>query len=85
MPTIHEIESVSFEGTWMFLKIDGKNYRIDLAEQSSRLARATRQQRENVEISPSGYGLHWPDIDEDLSIDGLIEVKHAPGRISVEG
>jgi hypothetical protein len=84
MPTIHEIESVSFKGTWMLLKIDGNNYRIDLAEQSDRLARATRQQRENVEISPSGYGLHWPDIDEALSIDGLIGVKHAPSRISIE-
>lgn len=72
MPSIYCVQGISFKGTWMLLKIDGKNYRIDLDEQSNRLARATQQQRENVEISPSGYGLHWPDIDEDLSIDGLI-------------
>jgi hypothetical protein len=27
----------------------------------------------NFEISPSGYGIHWPDLDEDLSIDGMIK------------
>jgi hypothetical protein len=84
MDRVHDVQDVSFKGTWMLLKIDGKNYRIDLAERSIRLARATQQQRENVEITPSGYGLHWPDIDEDLSIDGLIGVKHAPSRISIE-
>jgi hypothetical protein len=28
------------------------------------------------EISPSGYGIRWPLIDEDLSIDGLLGVRH---------
>ena len=54
------------------MEVDGKCYEIDLAVQSQRLAHATQQQRENVIISPAGYGLHWPDVDEDLSIDGLI-------------
>ena len=35
-----------------------------------RLQRATPAQREAVEISP--MGLHWEDIDEDISIDGLL-------------
>jgi len=30
------------------------------------------------EISPSGYGIYWPLIDEDLSIDGLLGIVHAP-------
>lgn len=34
-----------------------------------RLARGTPDQLNNVEISP--YGLHWPDLDEDLSFRGL--------------
>jgi hypothetical protein len=25
------------------------------------------------EVSPSGYGIHWPELDEDLSIDGMIK------------
>jgi hypothetical protein len=36
-----------------------------------RLARGTPQQLNNIEISP--YGLHWPDLDEDLSFRGLLE------------
>ena len=35
-----------------------------------RLAAATPAQRSNIELSP--MGLHWPEIDEDLSIRGLL-------------
>lgn len=35
-----------------------------------KLAEATDDQRSNIELSP--LGLHWPDIDEDLSIRGLL-------------
>mgnify|MGYP006293266545 CR=1 FL=1 len=28
--------------------------------------------RETIEVSPAGYGLHWPLVDEDLSIDGIL-------------
>ena len=35
-----------------------------------KLAEATDDQRANIELSP--LGLHWPDIDEDLSIRGLL-------------
>jgi NAD(P)H-hydrate repair Nnr-like enzyme with NAD(P)H-hydrate epimerase domain len=61
----------------MILKVDGKQYEVDITKQSERLAKATQRQRENFEVSPAGYGIHWPDVDEDLSIDGLIGVKHA--------
>jgi len=27
-------------------------------------------------VSPSGYGIHWPELDEDLSVDGLIGIRH---------
>lgn len=36
-----------------------------------RLARGTPAQLNHIEISP--YGLHWPDLDEDLSFRGLLE------------
>ncbi|MBF0567096.1 MAG: DUF2442 domain-containing protein, partial [Nitrospirae bacterium] len=32
------------------------------------------------EISPSCYGIHWPLLDEDISIDGLLGIVHAPKR-----
>jgi len=36
------------------------------------IADATPRQRCNAELSPGGYGIHWPDIDEDLTIAGLV-------------
>ena len=77
MDKAHDVRNVSVSGSLLHLDVDGRPYEIDLAEQSHRLARATQRQRERVEVSPSGYGLHWPDIDEDLSIDGLIGVEHS--------
>lgn len=68
----------------MHLDVDGKSYQIDLTKESPRLARATQAQRELVEVSPSGYGLHWPAVDEDLSVDGLIGVKHPTPLIAAK-
>ncbi len=33
---------------------------------------ATEAQRRNCEISGGGYGIHWPEIDEEISTDGLL-------------
>ncbi len=73
----HNVQKVVFVGTLMLLKVDGKEYEIDIAKQSKRLAMATQENKERFEISPAGYGIHWPDVDEDLSIDGLIGTKHS--------
>lgn len=82
MNKAHDIQRVFFSGTIMHLRVDGKDYQIDIAGESERLRRATQKQRDNFELSPSGYGIHWPDVDEDLSIDGLIRVKHAPHMVT---
>jgi hypothetical protein len=37
-----------------------------------RLLEATEQQRENWERAGGGSGIHWPDVDEDLSVAGLL-------------
>ena len=37
-----------------------------------RLAHATKKQREVYEILGSGTGIHWPEIDEDISVSGLL-------------
>lgn len=39
---------------------------------SPRLARASLLERSRAELSPSGYGIHWPLIDEDLAIGPLV-------------
>lgn len=37
-----------------------------------RLGHGTPAERANFEISGAGYGIHWPDLDEDLGVDGLM-------------
>jgi len=39
---------------------------------SVRLAQASESERLQAELSPGGYGIHWPLIDEDLTINGLL-------------
>jgi hypothetical protein len=43
-----------------------------------RLLNATGAQRQNWQIAGGGYGLHWPDVDEDLSTEGLLCGAPAP-------
>jgi len=45
-----------------------------------RLLNATPDQRSHYEIMP--MGIHWPDVDEDLSIQGLLQGIKAPGAIN---
>lgn len=78
MEKVHDVETISLSGTILRLRVDGQDYEIDLARQSPRLANASPHEREHFIVSPSGYGIHWPEIDEDLSIDGLIRPEHAP-------
>ena len=37
-----------------------------------RLAYGTPAERANFQISGAGYGIHWPDLDEDLGVEGLV-------------
>ena len=41
------------------------------------LSNATKPQRDNWEILGDGEGIHWPDVDEDLSVAGLLTGTHA--------
>jgi hypothetical protein len=43
-----------------------------------RLLHATPGQRANWRVAGAGYGIHWPDIDEDLSTQGLLQGAPAP-------
>jgi len=77
MNRVHEIAGLSFENNCMRVQIDGREYAFDLKEVSPRLLHASGEQRVKYEVSPSGYGIHWPLIDEDLSIDGLLGITHS--------
>ena len=37
-----------------------------------RLAHGTPAERANLQISGAGYGIHWPDLDEDIGVEGLL-------------
>jgi hypothetical protein len=49
-----------------------------------RLLNATEAQRNNWRVSGGGYGIHWPDVDEDLSTEGLLRGAPAPRKQSAE-
>ena len=57
--------------------MDGRALRVPL-HWYLRLERATDRQRRNFRWIGKGIGIHWPDIDEDLSIEGLLKGIKAP-------
>jgi len=57
--------------------MDGRTISVPLAWYP-RLLHATKKQRKNWRVSAGGYGIHWPDVDEDLSTEGLLRGAPAP-------
>jgi hypothetical protein len=51
--------------------VDGRTISVPLVW-SWRLSEATPEQRQNFEILGNGEGIHWPDIDEDISVLGML-------------
>jgi len=65
--------------------VDGRTIVVPLVWYP-RLLDASAEQRQNWLVSSAGYGIHWPDIDEDLSTAGLLRgapaaPEHAGGRV----
>jgi len=77
MKKYHQVKNVRFEKHYLLFTVDGRDFRIDLRQQSKKLASADERTKGNFEVSPSGYGIHWPELDEDLSIDGMIKAGKA--------
>jgi hypothetical protein len=78
MKKYHNISNLKFEDGFLVITIDGEPKRFQLKEISPVLENASEEERNNFEISPSGYGIHWPLLDEDISINGLLGIVHAP-------
>jgi Protein of unknown function (DUF2442) len=74
----HYISGLKFEDNFLIVTIDGKQKRFEFKEISPALEKAILEGRNKFEISPSGYGIHWPSLDEDISIDGLLGIVHTP-------
>ena len=66
------IQSVSVTEDTIFAQLqDGRTISVPLAW-SWRLSEATPAQRANWQLIGNGYGVHWPDIDEDISAEGML-------------
>lgn len=63
---------------------DGRSISVPLSW-SWRLSDATPKQRKNFQLIGQGEGVHWPDIDEDISARGMLDgiAAHRPKRSSV--
>jgi hypothetical protein len=57
--------------------MDGRSIAVPLAWYP-RLADASPAQRDHWELAGGGFGIHWPEIDEDLSTEGLLRGAPAP-------
>jgi hypothetical protein len=51
--------------------VDGRVISVPLAW-SWRLCDATPAERQNFQIIAGGQGVHWPDVDEDISVEGML-------------
>ena len=59
--------------------MDGRTISVPLVWYP-RLFGGTPKQRSNWKVCAAGYGIHWPDLDEDLSTEGLLRGAPAPAR-----
>ena len=74
------VADVRFDDDTMSVDLaDGRTIIVPLAWYP-RLLDATPAQRQNWQECGGGFGIHWPDIDEDLSTQGLLAGAPAPRR-----
>jgi hypothetical protein len=72
VPTAALAKAISFDDVSMHVSfLDGRTLSVPLVW-FPRLHAATPEQRAKFEIGGGGISLHWPDLDEDLSIAGLL-------------
>ena len=85
---IDRVNSAVFRDGQMIIRMgSGREIRFPVIE-NPRLAHGTAEQLNKTEISP--YGIHWPELDEDLSFEGLLRGDYgqpgvAPEKTAVAG
>lgn len=73
-----QVKDVRFADDTMSVDLtDGRTITIPLAWYP-RLLHSTPEQRNNWQPSGGGFGIHWPDLDEDVSTEGLLRGAPAP-------
>lgn len=66
-------EQVKAEEDALCILFNGEWLRYPWTSLSERLAKASFEQKAKFKLSPSGYGIHWNEIDEDISIHALLK------------
>ncbi len=74
----NNVQSVKVDSSYLHLMIDGQNYQIAWANCSPKLLKASMAQRRRFALSPSGYGISWLELDEDLAIRPLLQFAEMP-------
>ena len=74
MQTTEPITATAIETTpeGLVLVLGARRVRIAWDKCSPILASASEAERLHAELSPGGYGIYWPLLDEDLSVNGLL-------------
>jgi hypothetical protein len=67
------IQCIEIGAETMVFNIDEQSIEIPYKLVSKKLSEATLAEKNYYKISPAGYGVHWPLIDEDLSLNGILK------------
>ncbi|RAI87121.1 DUF2442 domain-containing protein [Algoriphagus yeomjeoni] len=73
MKVSYHISDINFVNDKMILSVDEQEIVLDIADVSNKLLLASDMERSVYKISASGYGVHWPLIDEDISVNELVK------------
>ncbi|RMF26212.1 MAG: DUF2442 domain-containing protein [Bacteroidetes bacterium] len=77
MSSIAKIRRVSFSKFYLIVELDDRRKISVPLDWYPRLKHATQPERKNWQIIGEGMGIHWPDLDEDISLDGLLTGKRS--------
>ena len=69
------VENFKISSDSLSFQVEGIQYSFALSEISQRLSKASDAERDDFRFSPSGYGVHWDLLDEDISLPALINSK----------
>ena len=72
MNRFYDIGDVELKGYLLSFKVNGVSISCDLTEMSVVPANATEEQVLMIVVDPVGVGFHWPELDEDLSVKGIL-------------
>ena len=84
LKTDERVETVYFTRDSLVVDLmDGRSISVPLI-QYPKLIKASHTQKSNWKVCGGDYGIHWPDIDEDLSTEGLLRGAPAPNAAEMK-